>query len=199
MILSRHHCCCRHTKIGGDVLWRMVWLQGTTGKPKVDRGRTLHDEQRQAAKYADGDPPSDGETKIIRREALEHLLRVKLQDEENKAVSVPRLKAYMKSLSEDDQSRLNELADESSRERLERWTPPTRDDRIKSLMKYDVGQQDIGGLPPKIGGPPASIDALCCVMSWVRVRPADPCSVFCVARLYLGNERTGSRSIICLP
>lgn len=181
------------------MLWRMVWLQGTTGKPMEDRGKTLYNEQKQAAEYAPGNPPSHGERRIIKNEAREHLLRVRLGDDQTKAVSVPRLEAYMTTLSEDDQIRLNEQADENCRKRLERWRPPTREDRIDSLINYDVGQQDIGGLPPKIGGPPASIDALCCAMSWVRVHPADPWSVFRIVRLYRNTQHFSSRSITYRP
>lgn len=176
----------------------MVWLQGTTGKPETDRGKIWQNEGRRAAKYAPGDPPSHGERRIIKNEALEHILRVKLKDDETKAMSVPRLKAYMETLSEEDQSRLIEEADERSRERLERWKPPTREDRIDSLVKYDVGQQDIGGLPPGIGGHPTSIDALCRVMSWVRACSVVPCSVFSIVQLYGGNEQVSSQIITCL-
>ena len=135
----------------------------------TDRGTIAHSQQGQAAEYAPGDPSCHGEKRIIRDEALEYLLRVKLKDDKAEVFSVPRLRAHMKTLSKEDQSCLESLADEKSTERLRDWKPPSREDRIRSLATYDVGQQDFGGLPPDIGGAPTSIDALCCVMSSVRV------------------------------
>lgn len=161
---------CRHAKIGGDVLWRMVWLQGTIGKPQKDRGRTKDNEHKLAAEYAPGDPPSQGEKMIIREEALDHVIREVIGDQEAKAVSVPRLRAELVKLSQEDQDRLTNLAAENCRTRVAEWTPQSREERIESLTHYDVGQQDIGGLPPAVDSHPASIDALWIAMSWVRER-----------------------------
>lgn len=148
-------------------MWRMVWLQGTIGKPLKDRGRTPDNEHKQAAEYALGDPPSHGERRIIREEALDHVIRQTIGDEVAKKVSVPRLRDELAKLSHEDQSRLEALADESSKGRLEDWKPDTREQRIESLTRYDVGQQDIGGLPPTSDSHPTSLNALWCAMSWV--------------------------------
>lgn len=158
----------------------MVWLQGTVGKPLKDGGNSLDNEKLQAAQYAPGHPPCHGERDIIRKEALEHLLRVELHDEATEAVSVQRLKAHFGTLSLEDRSRLEQQANENSRERLEGWTPTTREQRIEDLITYDVGQQDIGGLPPASTNPPASVEALCCAMSWVR-----ECVLQTLVRFYL--------------
>lgn len=95
----------RYAKIGGDVLWRIVWLQGTIGKPLKHRGRTPDNEHRQAAEYALGDPPSHEMKRIIKEEALDHVVRQAIGDEVTKAVSVPRLRDELARLSQEDQSR----------------------------------------------------------------------------------------------
>lgn len=162
----------------------MVWLQGTIGKPLMDRGRTQDNEHRQAAEYALGDPPSHGMRRIIREEALDHVIRQKLGDEVTKAVSVPHLREELARLSQEDQSRLMALADENSKERLESWKPDTREERIESLIRYDVGQQDIGGLPPTSDSHITSLNALWCAMSWASDH-ALPSPVFAFSRRIL--------------
>lgn len=149
------------------MLWRMVWMQGTIGKPLTDRGTNSDNEQREAAEYALDDPPSHGMRRIIREEALDHVIRQTIGDEVTKEVSVPRLREELARLSQEDQSRLKALADENCRGRLESWKPNTREQRRDSLIAYDVGQQDIGGLPPTSDGHPTSLNALRCAMSWV--------------------------------
>ena len=84
----------------------------------TDRGTIPYNEQGQAAEYAPGDPPCHGEKRIIWDEALDYLLRVKLKDDKAEVFSVPRLRAHMKTLSKEDQSCLESLADEKSTERL---------------------------------------------------------------------------------
>lgn len=177
IFFPRRFCDCRHAKIGGDVLWRMVWLQGTIGKPLMDRGRNPDNEHRHAAEYALGDPPSHGVKRIIREEALDHVLRQTIGDEVAKAVSVPRLREELSRLSQEDRTRLRALAEENSKGRLESWKADTREQRIESLISYDVGQQDIGGLPPTSDSHPTSLNALRCAMSWVSEH-ALPCQVF---------------------
>ena len=145
----------------------MVWLQGSIGKPLTNRGKNPDNEHRKAAEYAPGDPPSHGMKRIIREEALDHVIRQTIGDEATKAVSVPRLREELARLSQEDQSRLRALAEENSMERLESWRPDTREQRIESLKRYDVGQQDLGGLPPISDDQPTSLNALRCAMSWV--------------------------------
>ena len=111
----------------------MVWLQGTIGKPVQDRGITPDNEQRQAAQYAPGDPPCHGEKKNIWKEALDYVTREQIGDEKTEEVSVPRLEAYRATLSKEDQSHLERLADERSKERLKDWRPQTAEERIESL------------------------------------------------------------------
>lgn len=144
----------------------MFWLQGVVGHPTLDEGARVDSEAKVAAAFAPGDPPSHGEPALLKEEALDVLIRARVGDEK-KETPVPVLRDLLSAMSRSDRENLLEEAEQASNEARVYWRPTTREDRIRSLENYDVGQQDIGGLPHMIDGQ-TKIQRFRNTLGWVR-------------------------------
>lgn len=145
----------------------MFWLQGIAGRPNKDEGAHIDSQSRLAAVFDEKEPPpSHGERNLLFEQKLDQLIRDEIR-ECARDVSVPYLRFMFEDMSVADKARLETQARVEAEEGIVRWIAPTADDRKRSLETYDVGQQDIGGLPPAVDSRPDSLQTLWCTMSWV--------------------------------
>lgn len=150
------------------MLWRMFWLQGSLGQLLQDEFARIDGESRSADAFEPGNPPSHGEMDLFKEQALDELIRNDIGDDKREK-SVPYLRLQFGELSRAQQERMERQAEQDTQQERARWRPPTAEERCRSLKDYDVGQQDIGGLPPMLDVAQDTLQSLWCTMSWVRL------------------------------
>lgn len=168
LIHAHHFSLHRKAIVEGDVLWRMFWLQGSLGQPLQDEFARIDGESKIADAFAAGDPPSHGERDLIKEQALDQLIREDIGDDRREK-PVPYLRLRFGEMSRAQQERMERQAEQDTHQERAGWRPPTAEQRCRSLKENDVGQQDIGGLPPMLDYAQDTLQSLWCTMSWVRL------------------------------